>query len=40
MMPEHEVLLNIIRLEHEGLDEMVIQGRTETEQRIMKSEKG
>ena len=40
MVLEHEVLLNIIRLEHEGSDGMVIQGRSETEQRIRKTEKG
>jgi len=36
MIPEHGMLLNIIRLEHEGLDGIVSQGQTDTEQRDKK----
>jgi len=39
MIPEHRVLLNIIRLEHEESDRIVIQGLMETEQRIIGLEK-
>ena len=34
MIPEHGVLLKIIRLGHEGSDGIVSQGQTDTEQEI------